>query len=166
MTTRTSTVTGHEPLPLSLTAEPASRPDGGRPQDLEVQLMYLKDDPLYRTAKPIQVTPFFADRQKKTNVKLEPGSPEILHDVRGLGGQALGDFSLDQHGFKYVKAPTAFRNWSSQPDIAAQYLPELENLLRSEVEGCDEILFYDARLRQDVGPARFTLGVQAIEALV
>jgi hypothetical protein len=113
-------------------------------KDLTVCLQYLKDDPLYKTVKPLQITPNFADKEGRTNVKLEPGLPETIVDVRSAGQQ----FDLDTNGFKYVKAPTGFKEWSSQPKIAQEYLPELEALLRNEIDGCDEILFYDARIRQ------------------
>ncbi|KAK0881712.1 hypothetical protein LTR87_004488 [Friedmanniomyces endolithicus] len=118
-------------------------------RNVDVQLTYLKDDPLYKTVKPLQVTPNFADTAHKTNVQLEPGQLETLHDVRDIGGKPLGDFTLDDHGFKYVNAPTAFKDWDSQPKIAQAYLPELEALLRREIDSCDEILFYDARIRQE-----------------
>lgn len=114
------------------------------PRHIQVQLQYLKDDPIYDTVKPLQVTPNFADREGRTNVRLEMGADETIKDVR----DAEGNFSLDEHGFKYVKAPTNFKEWSSQPKIAENYLPELEALLKAELEGCDEIMFYDARLRQ------------------
>ncbi|KAK4555131.1 hypothetical protein LTR86_007897 [Recurvomyces mirabilis] len=128
------------------TDENAERPSA---RDINVQLMYLKDDPLYKTVKPIQITPNFADQGNRTNVRLAPGQQEVLHDVRSLHGEPLGDFSLDDHGFTYIKSPTAFKDWSSQPKIAQDYLPELETLLKREVDGCDEILFYDARIRQE-----------------
>ncbi|EMC94666.1 hypothetical protein BAUCODRAFT_42205, partial [Baudoinia panamericana UAMH 10762] len=72
-----------------------------------------------------------------------------IRDVRGVSDAPLGNFSLDDNGFRYVKAPTTFKAWSSQPRIAQEYLPELEALLKREVDGCDEILFYDARIRQE-----------------
>ncbi|KAK5136272.1 hypothetical protein LTR08_003879 [Meristemomyces frigidus] len=114
------------------------------PNDIAVKLQYLKDDPLYDRVKPLQITPTFADKDGRTNVQLMPGAVEVIRDVRGLDHS----FSLDENGFVYVKAPTAFKEWSSQPRIAQDYLPELEELLKREVEGCDEIMFYDARLRQ------------------
>ncbi|KAK3674943.1 hypothetical protein LTR78_005287 [Recurvomyces mirabilis] len=128
-----------------------TEPHAERPsaRDINVQLMYLKDDPLYKTVKPVQITPNFADQNDRTNVRLAPGQQEVLHDVRGRHGELLGDFSLDDHGFTYIKSPTAFKDWSSQPNIAQDYLPELEALLEREVDGCDEILFYDARIRQE-----------------
>lgn len=111
--------------------------------DIQVQLQYLKDDPIYKEQKPLQITPNFLDKDNKTNVKLAPGQLETIHDVRGREA----DFTLDCNGFKYVHAPTSFKEWSSQPKIAQSYLPELETLLRKEVDGCDEIMFYDARIR-------------------
>ena len=108
---------------------------------MQVQLQYLASDPLYKTTKPVQVTPNFFDPEHRTNVKLAPGQPETLNDVRGR----FEDFTLDDNGFQYVHAPTTFSEWSSQPRIGEVYLKELETLLRNEVDGCDEILFYDAR---------------------
>lgn len=116
--------------------------NGQQRKDVTVRLQYLKDDPLYKTVKPIQVTPFWEGG--KTNVRLEAGPPETMNDVRGLEQ----NFTLDTNGFRYVKAPTQFKDWNSQPQIAKEYLPELEQLLKREVEGCDEVMFYDARIRQ------------------
>ncbi|WPG97918.1 Hypothetical protein R9X50_00070100 [Acrodontium crateriforme] len=114
-------------------------------KDCKVQLYYLKDDVLYKTVKPLQIVPGFADHEGKSNVKLEPGDLESLTDIRGTSNS----FTLDNNGFQYIKSPTNFNNWTSQPAIAADYLPELENLLHRTVEGCDEIIFYDARIRHE-----------------
>lgn len=110
-------------------------------KDVVVCLEYLSDIPLDKTVKSLQVVPGSLDRAGKSNVRLAPGQPETIHDVRTL--ERL--FSLDENGFKYVKAPTTFRNWSSQKAIGEIYLQEMEDLLRSEVEDCDEIIFFDAR---------------------
>ena len=119
-------------------SNPASR-------DVQVQLQYLKNDPLYDTVKPVQIVPEWLDLPKRSNVLLESGPSETIHDVRGREA----DFSLDGNGFQYVHAPTEFKEWSSQPAIGKMHLPELESLLRKEVDGADEIMFYDARLRQE-----------------
>jgi hypothetical protein len=136
-------------------------------QDIKVSLQYLKDDPLYNSVKPLQITPNFLDDDNKTNVVLEGGPVESIKDVRGYNGDTNSDgdgergacgngnntghkpiFSLDDNGFSYVYAPTTFKQWGSQPLIAEKLLPEMEQLLKREVEGCDEIIFYDARIRQ------------------
>ncbi|KAF2719398.1 hypothetical protein K431DRAFT_286843 [Polychaeton citri CBS 116435] len=113
--------------------------------DVQVELQYLVDDPIYDSVKPVQITPNFADDERRTNVRLCAGDPENLNDVRGREKE----FSLDANGFKFVKAPTSFKDWSSQPKIGQVYLKEMEDLLKREVEGCDEIIFYDARIRQE-----------------
>ncbi|KAI6823688.1 hypothetical protein KC332_g8643 [Hortaea werneckii] len=117
--------------------------DGPR-RDVTVRLQYLKDLPLYKTVKPLQITPNFQDSEGRTNVVLEAGPEETIRDIRGIDPP----FDLDRNGFKFVKAGTSFTNWSSQPEIAAHYLQEMETLLYQEVQEVDEVLFYDARIRQ------------------
>lgn len=110
-------------------------------RNVHVQLHYLKADATYYP-KPIQITPSFLDIERRTNVLLEQGPFERIRDVRGRER----DFSLDTHGFQFVHAPTEFREWSSHAGISCEYLPELECLLKRELHGCDEIMFYDARM--------------------
>ncbi|KAK6428638.1 hypothetical protein LTR95_015215 [Oleoguttula sp. CCFEE 5521] len=112
-------------------------------EDIEVTLQYLAKDPLYDHIKPLQVTPNFASTAHLSNVRLTSGPPETLHDVR----ERFTDLSLDSHGFQYVHAPTDFSAWTSQSDLTTTYLPDMERVLRDNVSGCDEILFYDLRTR-------------------
>lgn len=125
------------------TAPNESAPTKAR-RDIQVRLQYLADDPYYDKVKPLQVVPGFLDREGRSNVRLVAGPWETLHDVRGR----FDAFTLDDNGFKYVRAPTHFTEWTSQPKIGKSYLTEMEDLLRREVDGCDEIIFYDARIRQ------------------
>lgn len=129
-------------VPLKI--PPADHENEKHGRNVQVQLQYLKDLDLYKTVKPLQITPNFADRERRTNIVLSPGEIETITDVRGSDTA----FSLDDHGFTYVKDPTMVKDWTSQPTIARDYLPEMERLLRREVGGCDEIIFYDARVRQ------------------
>lgn len=131
-------------------------PNGQR--DADVCLQYLEDNPLYDHEKPVQVTPNFADLENKTNVRLASGPVETIRDVRGKADQ----FSLDNNGFQYIKAPTQFTNWSSQPALAQSYLPELEGLLRREIEGCDEIMFYVSGPQAGTRPQNFTNHTNAV----
>ncbi|KAK4968675.1 hypothetical protein LTR66_011816 [Elasticomyces elasticus] len=118
-----------------------------KPKDVDVKLQYLASDPLYKKVKPLQVVPGYLDCDGKSNVYLQPGETETIHDIRGKEDE----FSLDKNGFRYVKSKTNFEEWNSQPKIGEVYLPEMEDLLRDQLEGCDEIMFFDARLRQS-GP--------------
>lgn len=83
------------------------------PKDVRVSLEYLAKDPLYQTVKPRQFVPNFRHGKYQSNVKLEGGPPEMINDVRGREHE----FSLDQNGFCYIKAPTLFSDWTSQPKI-------------------------------------------------
>ncbi|KAK5006470.1 hypothetical protein LTR28_006458, partial [Elasticomyces elasticus] len=116
-------------------------------KDVNVKLQYLASDPLYKKVKPLQVVPGYLDCDGKSNVYLQPGETETIHDIRGKENE----FSLDKNGFRYVKSKTNFEEWNSQPKIGEVYLQEMEDLLRNQLEGCDEIMFFDARLRQS-GP--------------
>lgn len=117
------------------------------PKDCIVSLEYLANDPLYKTVKPLQVVPGFLDHFGKSNVRLSPGAPEIIRDIRGRDV----DMTLDENGFRYVKSATTFKDWDSQSSIGDEYLTEVEDLLRKEVDGCDEIIFYDARVSPLLG---------------
>ncbi len=132
------------PPPVKVGEAKTTQQSGSASKDITVRLQYLENDPLYDTTKPVQVTPPFP-RSDQTNVHLKPGPDETLYDVRGR----QSSFTLDDNGFCYVHAPTKFNKWSSQPAIAKEFLPEMEELLKREIEGCDEIIFYDARIRQE-----------------
>ncbi|KAL9094023.1 MAG: hypothetical protein Q9165_003693 [Trypethelium subeluteriae] len=121
----------------SATAPPTSA------NDIQVQLEYLADLPLYESTKPLQYVPGFENDSRST-VHLSPGPLEILHDVRTLSPDT---FALDESGFRFIKAPTEFCNWNSQDAIANEYMPEMEALLKREVDGVDEIVLFDARIR-------------------
>lgn len=129
---------------MGTAASPEFTPEKRAPRDVTVQLQYLKDLPFYQKEKPVQITPNFQDTEGKTTVVLESGPAETIQDIRGIDHA----FTLDDNGFTFAKSPTTFIDWSSQPKIAEHYLQEMEDLLRREVEGVDEIMFYDARIRQ------------------
>ncbi|KAI4849391.1 hypothetical protein E4T44_03382 [Aureobasidium sp. EXF-8845] len=60
---------------------------------------------------------------------------ETIKDVRGT--QKVLD--LDLRGFCFVKAPTNFEDWASEQETKKALIPEVEDLLRQELEGCDEM---------------------------
>lgn len=126
-------------IALTLTSDshtPVNRPLDGR-------LYYLADLEIYKHQKPIQITPGFADDQHASNVKLEPGPKEIIHDVRGHEHE----FTLEENGFKYVNHPTKVTDFNSKEQIETDYLRECERLLKREVKNVDEVVFFDARRR-------------------
>ena len=144
MTAHEHQATAPANAPIKADELPSATISSVQRRDITVRFQYLENDPLYDSTKPVQVTPPFPP-SSRTNVRLTPGPDEVLNDVRGREDQ----FTLDNNGFCYVHAPTKFKNWSSQPSIAKDFLPEMEELLKREVDGCDEIVFYDARIRQE-----------------
>lgn len=105
------------------------------PKDVHVRLRYLQHGGEKDTAK---------SPKRKTACGILPLSVlETIHDVRG----AHENFDLDLQGFRYVKAPTNFQGWASEQEIWRFLVPEMEDLLRQELDGCDEIKVINIRVR-------------------
>lgn len=121
------------------------------PLDEKASLQYLKWQELYETEKPYQlfstVTKQELPVRGATNLEWTKGDAEIIHDVRDI----LSQFTLDKNGFAFREAPTSFRAFESTEQIEKIYLPEIEDILRLEVEGVDQIHFFDWRIRKNVG---------------
>lgn len=106
------------------------------PRNLHVQLQYLKDEHHEESTAPSTSS----SRQHELCIVL--GKPELIHDVRGIDQE----FELDQNGFRYVKAPTGFKGCDSDIEIREALIPEMEELLRREVQDCDEIVVIDPKV--------------------
>jgi len=72
---------------------------------------------------------------------------ETIHDVRG----AHEESNLDLQGIRFVKAPTKFEGWASEQETRKVYVPEIENLLRQELDGCDEIHVISIEVGETLG---------------
>ncbi|KAG9667831.1 hypothetical protein KCU99_g8745, partial [Aureobasidium melanogenum] len=101
-----------------------------QPKDVHVRLLYLGEERQY------------SERATVTSPKTKPACKtptlsvlETIHDVRG----APEEFDLDIHGFRYIKAPSRFTDWASEQEIQKDLVSEIEDLLRNELEGCDEL---------------------------
>ena len=121
------------------------------PLDETATLHYLKWQELYKIEKPYQlfstVTKQELPVRGATNLEWTKGDVEIIHDVRGRASQ----FTLDSNGFAFLKVPTKFGNFDSSEQIERFYLPEVEDILFREVEGVDQIYFFDWRIRKNIG---------------
>ena len=83
---------------------------------------------------------------------------ETIHDVRG----AHEEFNLDLQGFCFVKAPTKFEGWASKQEIRRVYVPEIEDLLRQELDGCDEIHVISIEVGETFGPCKWHILIGTI----
>jgi hypothetical protein len=111
---------------------------------LSITLKFLQWQPLYVHEKPFQIfinIPPSALDQRTTNLVFENRTLPV-HDIRFLPSP----LTLDSHGFTYIKQETSVKNFSSRENVDKYYLPEIEALLRMEVEGVDQVFFFDWRV--------------------
>lgn len=110
---------------------------------------YLKWLDLYNTEKPFQILldiPKDAPEQRRHNLEFHSGPSEVVHDVRGFGTS----FQLDEHGFEYIKhdlLDLTAEDFASKDKIEKTYLPQLEKVLKQQLNGVDQVFIYDFRRR-------------------
>ncbi|KAL4938265.1 hypothetical protein BDV06DRAFT_201213 [Aspergillus oleicola] len=126
--------------------------------DVEARLTYLQWQPDYTETRPYRVSQFVGRRKRKkkepektTNLVFrEADQPETIKDVRGLPAQP--PISLDGNGFAYLQCPppalTEAYEYSDPWKIEKIFLPECEDILRSHVEGADEVIIFDWKIRK------------------
>jgi hypothetical protein len=113
-------------------------------QDVQVTLKFLQWQPLYETEKPFQIfidIPDDAEDKRNTNLVFED-VPLKVQDVRALGEIR----SIDEKGFIYRKHKSSVSNFSNRKSVDETYLPEIEVLLRSQLDEVDRVFFFDWRV--------------------
>ena len=116
------------------------------PQDEEATLQYLDWQDLYETEKPYQLFSAISSEdlpnRRTTNLIFKEGDRELIRDVRKTESQ----FTLDRQGFTFISHRTAIQDFKSSEEIENGYLPEVETLLQREMEGVDQVYFFDWRV--------------------
>ena len=113
-------------------------------QDVHVTLKFLQWQSLYETEKPFQIfidIPDDAEDKRNTNLVFED-VPLTVHDVRAIGEIR----SIDDKGFIYRKHTSSVTNFSNRKLVDETYLPEIEALLRSQLDEVDRVFFFDWRV--------------------
>lgn len=113
-------------------------------QAITTSLKFLQWQKLYEEEKPFQIfinIPEDAEDQRNTNLVFQNVSLNI-HDVRGH----FEDFSLDTNGFMYREHTTKTSSFQDRKAVGDNYLPEIEALLKREIDGADHIFFFDWRV--------------------
>ncbi|KAL9598501.1 MAG: hypothetical protein Q9219_004474 [cf. Caloplaca sp. 3 TL-2023] len=124
-------------------------------KSFSVALSFLDWQELYESEKPFQIfidIPEDAEDQRDTNLVFKPASV-LVQDVRGH----VANFSLDTHGFIYREHTAKTTDFTNRESVERTYLPEIEDLLKREVEGVDRIFFFDWRLRKNAPEAEGTI---------
>ncbi|KAI8960372.1 hypothetical protein F5Y11DRAFT_349625 [Daldinia sp. FL1419] len=119
------------------------------PGDTKVELRFIKPLSKYKTEKPYWL---FVGRPSEfseidlTNVELEtvPGIP--LHDIRNDGES----YTLDDHGFQFVKHDQTFVEFDDEKLIESEYLPQVEKVIRDNVPDAQKVFVFDWRIRQQM----------------
>jgi hypothetical protein len=95
------------------------------------RLGYLKWDPkfdlVYGTEKPYEMNMERPEWFPRTNMEMELGPEEKIHDIR----TAKRTFSLDDNGFAYRHDPLATKNWDKLT-VEREYLPSVERMMQAE----------------------------------
>ena len=107
------------------------------PRDVPTTLNYYKpldDQPPHTYAYPVEGQP-------QTNIGGEP-HPAVVHDVRGREAE----FSLDVHGFQFVRHVSAETEFVDEQRIKEVYYKEAEELLK-RVTGAKRVLIFDNTIR-------------------
>jgi hypothetical protein len=109
---------------------------------------YLKRLPLYEQEKPFRVyyeIPESAIDKRRTNLEFEEKEVPI-QDIREC--QNLDNFSLDAYGFTVRPFRTALdeHSFTDRDTVEQYFLPEVENLMRSEIPDVTGIYIFDWRV--------------------
>lgn len=93
---------------------------------------FLQWQPSYEEQKPYEIfasLPSFSDDNKakipRSNLVFEPRTVPV-RDVRGREA----DFTLDAHGFAFLRHATATADLKDRDAVHEQYVPEMERFLR------------------------------------
>lgn len=105
---------------------------------------YLKWQELYKVEKPFQVLidlPEDAELKRQTNMEFEDGSEMTITDIRAVQSRP----QIDTHGFTYAYHDSSLTEdqFLDKVNVESIYLPECEALLRSSLDGVDEIHFFN-----------------------
>lgn len=115
------------------------------PQNTVSNIKYIKWLELYKREKPFQILidiPKSAPDQRYTNLVYEE-KEETFYDVRGKETT----YSLNDHGFTYRHHDFKFANYEDRKAVEANYLPKIEQFIRTEVDDVDKVFFFDWRVR-------------------
>ena len=127
-------------------------------QELDITLKFLQWQKLYDVEKPFQIfinIPKDAEDPRDTNLVFETVDLKV-QDVRNL----RVEFSLEANGFVYRQHVTEVTDFTDRAVVERHYLPEIETLLRRELDGVDRVFFFDWRVRyhgRDLRPATLTI---------
>ncbi|KAL8904625.1 MAG: hypothetical protein Q9207_003146 [Kuettlingeria erythrocarpa] len=119
---------------------------------ISTTFQYLAWQKLYLIEKPFKLfidLPAHVSDPRRTNLEFQPKAAEDVVDVRGYEAS----FSLDIHGFKYIKHTTSVVNFHVIADMKEKYFKEVEEIIRDNVEDVERVEIFDWRIRRVRAPS-------------
>ncbi|KAF1921222.1 hypothetical protein BDU57DRAFT_592107 [Ampelomyces quisqualis] len=107
------------------------------------RLKFIRNQPLYDHERPYMILAHTEEGQQRTNVEYETGPVQTIQDARGREES----FTLDKHGFAFVKANTEMDECLSRDRIEILYLAQMRGMLKGHLDGADHVEFIDWRKR-------------------
>ena len=107
--------------------------------------MYLQWEDKFNSEKPYQIVSENIpelDDLARSNIAMGEGPEELIEDIRGRETT----FDLDENGFKIVKYAFPVIDYQKNQDVEEIYKPEVEKLLKGNVEGVDKVVFFNWRV--------------------
>lgn len=109
------------------------------------QLSYVDEESEPQEDKPYQIISDVGPHSvPKINFRFRTYEAETITNIRGYERE----FALDTHGFSFHSVTTRFTEWDSQELVETKYFQEVENLLKTFVDGADHIEIFDWRVRK------------------
>ncbi|KPM36797.1 hypothetical protein AK830_g9769 [Neonectria ditissima] len=115
--------------------------------DQTSKLSYLSPSPLHKSEKPYYTFPDIVKTLPVANYDQIDGPEQLIEDVRGREEE----FSLQEHGFVYRSWSPTEVDWDDQKDIAASYVPQVQEFLAQQLNLGDSLKLckmFDWRLRK------------------
>lgn len=109
------------------------------------KLMYLRWEDKFNSEKPYQIVSENIpelDRLARSNIAMMEGPEEFIEDIRGRETA----FGLDENGFMVLKHTFPAIDYQRHQDVEEIYKPEVERLLKRNVEGVDKVVFFNWRV--------------------
>jgi hypothetical protein len=118
------------------------KPDKVDIDERVVHFLYTKDFDIYKSQKPFIILSHFEGVTDMTNLKWFNFETEKVRNIRGHENI----FTLDEHGFAFLKDICEFKEWTDRKRVEEDYLPHIETLLQQNVDFADEVKIFDWRV--------------------
>ncbi|KAI1415842.1 hypothetical protein F5Y13DRAFT_177940 [Hypoxylon sp. FL1857] len=116
--------------------------------EINVNLTFLQWKELYKIEKPFQIfinIPADAEDKRSTNLSWKTKS-KAVRDIRCLETPP----SIDEFGFTFRYHPSRLADFSSKEQITSTYLPEVEEIIRAELNNVEKVFIFDWRVKDSV----------------